>query len=153
MSELPRWRCNLLVRELALRHRMRAGLALATIGLHPGQETVLIVLDRFGAMNQRDLGAHLNIEPPTLSSIAKKLEAAGLIMRSPYPTDARATLVELTERGRALLPDIYRIGRELAETTLAGMDDATVAAFLAAMSQAIANLEADCPPRRREPPR
>lgn len=152
MSELPRWRCNLLIRELALRHRMRAGMELAKIGLHPGQETVLIVLDRFGAMNQRDLGAHLNIEPPTLSSIAKKLEAAGLITRTPCPRDARATMVAPTDHGRELLPEIYRIGRELAETTLAGMDDATVATFMAAMSQAIASLEAGCRPRR-EPKR
>ena len=148
MEEAPRWKCNLLIRELALRHRMRAGMKLATIGLFPGQETVLIVLDRFGAMNQRDLGAQLNIEPPTLSSIAKKLETAGLIGRAPCPRDARATLVELTDDGRALLPDIYRIGRELAEVTLAGMDDDTVATFMASMYNAIENLKADCPPRR-----
>lgn len=144
MDTPPRWRCNLLIRELALRHRMRAGVELTKIGLYPGQETVLIVLDRFGSMSQRQLVRHLSIEPPTMSTMAKRLEAAGFISRTPSPCDARMTVVDLTEKGREALPDVYRIGRDLAELTLAGMDDDTVATFMRAMTQAVTNLTEEC---------
>lgn len=149
MDGSQRWQVNLLIRTLALRHRGCAGTELASIGLFPGQETVLIVLDRFGPMTQRQLVDRLGIEPPTLSSIARKLESAGLVARTPSPCDGRATIVALTGRGRELLPDIRRIGRELAERTLAGMDDDTVELLMATMRQAIQNLDDDCP----RPPR
>ncbi len=148
MDGSQRWHINLLIRSLALRHRGCAGTALARIGLFPGQETVLIVLDRFGPMTQRQLVDHLGIEPPTLSAVARKLELAGLVARTPSPCDARATIVDLTGKGRDLLPEIRRIGRNLAERTLAGMDDETVELLMTAIRQATRNLEGDC---RREP--
>ncbi len=144
MDGSQRWHINLLIRSLALRHRGCAGTELAKIGLYPGQETVLIVLERFGPMTQRQLVDRLGIEPPTLSTVARKLEAAGLVARVPSPCDARATIVNLTDRGRELLPEIRRIGRELAETTLAGMDDETVELLMTAIRQATRNLEKEC---------
>lgn len=144
MDGSQRWHVNLLIRNLAMRHKGCAGVELAKIGLFPGQETVLIVLDRFGSMTQRQLVDQLGVEPPTLSTVARKLEAAGLISRTPCPKDARATIVDLTGKGRDLLPEIRRIGRDLAERTLAGMDDETVEQLMIAMEQAIRNLDEGC---------
>lgn len=147
MDGSQRWHVNLLIRSLALRHKNCAGARLAKIGLFPGQETVLIVLDRFGPMTQRQLVDQLGVEPPTLSTVVRKLERGGLVTRTTSSSDARATIVELTGEGRALLPEIFRIGRELAERTLAGMDDETVELLMTAMKEAIRNLERDCPGR------
>ena len=145
MGESQRWQVNLLIRTLALRHKGRAGTALARIGLFPGQETVLMVLDRFGPMTQRQLVDHLGVEPPTLSTVARKLETGDFVSRTPCPTDARAMVVDLTDKGRALLPEIRRIGRDLAETTLAGMDGETVRVLMETLQRAIENLDEKCP--------
>lgn len=146
MTELERWRVNLLIRTLATRHKTAAGVRLACIGLFPGQETVLLVLDRFGPMTQRQLVNRLGVEPPTLSAIAKKLESAGLIDRRASSEDRRAVVVDLTPKGRDLLPAIREIGSELAEITLDRMDDETVRLLMRAMKRAIGNLSRTCPP-------
>ncbi len=51
----------------------------------------------------------------------RQLEDAGFVTRRPSPTDGRATIVELTERGRALLPRLKRAWREVGERTVAGL--------------------------------
>jgi DNA-binding MarR family transcriptional regulator len=153
MYGTERWRINVLTRTLATRHRTYAAVGLARIGLYPGQETLLLALDRFGPMTQRQLGERLGVEPPTLSVMARKLEARGVIGRTPSPDDSRATIVTLTDKGRDLLPDIQELGRDLAETTLAGMDEETVQAMMRGMLQAIRNLEDRCAAERGEAPR
>jgi DNA-binding MarR family transcriptional regulator len=56
---------------------------------------VLLVLDRFGSMTQRQLVDRFGIEPP-LSTVARKLEAGGFIAREPSTDDRRATIVTIT---------------------------------------------------------
>ncbi len=51
----------------------------------------------------------------------RQLEDAGLVTRRPSPADGRATIVELTEDGRALLPRLKRAWREVAQRTVAGL--------------------------------
>lgn len=150
MSELERWRVNLLIRTLATRHKTCAGVGLLRLGLYPGQETVLLILDRFGPMTQRQLVDRLGVEPPTVSAIAKKLEAGGFIARNRSCEDARTTIVDLTLKGRALLPAIRDVGRNLAETTLDGMDDETVEELMRSMKRAVDNLSAGCRSRPTE---
>lgn len=152
MYATERWRVNVLIRTLATRHRTYAATGLARIGLYPGQETLLLVLDRFGPMTQRQLGERLGVEPPTLSVMAKRLEGRGFIARATSPKDSRATIVELTDRGRELLPEIREIGRDLAESTLEGMDEETVRVLMRGMLEAIHNLEDRCAAVRGEPP-
>jgi|SRR5690606_9826873 len=151
MYGVERWRINVLIRTLAVRHRTCAAVGLGRIGLYPGQETVLLALDRFGPMTQRQLVEWLGIEPPTLSSIAGKLEAGGFIVRSPSPQDRRATIVELTEKGRDLLPAIREVMAELAELSLEGIDEETAQVMMRGMLQAIRNLEGRCERDRCEP--
>jgi DNA-binding MarR family transcriptional regulator len=140
VDKSQRWRINLLIRTLATRHRTAAAIRLASIGLFPGQETVLLALDRFGPMTQRELVERLGVEPPTLSSMAKKLEVAGYIDRRPSLEDRRAIIVALTPAGQELLPAVRQIGHDLAEVTLDRMDDETVRMLMRAMKRAIGNL-------------
>jgi DNA-binding MarR family transcriptional regulator len=50
----------------------------------------------------RDIAAALFLEPPTLTPLLKRLEAAGLVSRARNPEDERELRVELTDAGRAL---------------------------------------------------
>lgn len=122
---------NRAIRLIGLKHRARAAELLAEIGLHPGQEIVLLELDAHGPRTQIQLAMGCECEPPTLTQLAQKLEAAGLISRHPSPTDARATVVSLTERGRALIGPLKERWIRLAETTIAGLTDTTAEALTA----------------------
>jgi DNA-binding MarR family transcriptional regulator len=118
---------NQAIRLLSLRHRARASALLAPLGLHPGQEVLLLELAQSGPMIQAQLSEALGCEPPSITLITRKLEASGHIRRKPAPSDKRASIVELTDSGRALASQVKQIWCALAEETVLGMHPHTVA--------------------------
>ncbi len=79
----------------------------------PSQARALRVLARHGAMRPSELSEHLHIAARSATEVIDDLEAKGLVARRPDPNDRRATLVELTERGRrARRADARRSRRE-----------------------------------------
>ena len=118
---------NQAIRLLSLRHRARAAALLAPLGLHPGQETLLLELARSGSMIQAQLSEALGCEPPSVTLMTQKLEASGHIRREPAPSDKRASIVELTDTGKALADQVKQLWRALAEETVTGLPAQTVA--------------------------
>jgi DNA-binding MarR family transcriptional regulator len=112
---------NSAIRALTLRHRGRAAALLSELDLYPGQEAVLMALAAKGPQVQRRLAEELGCEPPTVTLMVQKLEAAGHIRRRQSPTDRRATLVELTQQGTGLLGRLDELWTRLAEETVAGI--------------------------------
>ncbi|MFI1582441.1 MarR family winged helix-turn-helix transcriptional regulator [Embleya sp. NPDC020630] len=118
---------NQAIRLLSLRHRARITTLLAPLGLHPGQEALLLELARNGPMIQGRLSDALGCEPPSVTLMTRKLEAAGHIRRTPAPTDKRASVVELTDSGTDLVERIKQAWCTLAEETVTGLPEPTVA--------------------------
>jgi DNA-binding MarR family transcriptional regulator len=54
-----------------------------------------------------DLGEELGVTPRNVTKLVDELEAEGLVRRLPHPSDRRATLIELTERGREEVAEGY----------------------------------------------
>ncbi len=65
-----------------------------------GQGRILGVLLRRGKMTQRELQEHLGIQAGSLSEVLAKLEAGGLIARTPNEADRRGMEIELTAEGQ-----------------------------------------------------
>lgn len=114
-------RVNDAVRALAMRHRAAAAQLLAPLGLHPGQEVLLLELHAHGPRTQVQLATASGCEPPTITGSVRRLESAGLVVRRPSPTDGRMTIVELSDRGRSLMPALEAAWCELAERTVGGL--------------------------------
>lgn len=112
---------NAAIRAIGMRHRALAAALLAPLGLHPGQEILLLDLDAHGPRTQVQLATASGCEPPTITGSVRKLEDAGLVVRSPSPTDGRVTIVDLSDRGRALMPALKDAWLELGERTVSGM--------------------------------
>jgi DNA-binding MarR family transcriptional regulator len=112
---------NQAIRLLSLRHRARAAQLLAPLGLHPGQEALLLELHRSGPRIQAQLSEALGCEPPSVTLMTRKLEASGHIRRAPDPADKRATVVALTDSGEALVDRITELWVTLAEETVQGL--------------------------------
>lgn len=132
---------NQAIRLLSLRHRARAAALLAPLGLHPGQEVFLLELARTGPRIQAQLSEALGCEPPSVTLMARKLEASGHIRRTPAASDRRASVVELTESGKALAERIKQLWCDLAEETVAGLPAQTVAQLPDILTTMTANVD------------
>src|SRR5256885_14170797 len=108
---------NRSIRVISLRHRALAIAALVPFGIHPGHKLLLMEIEKTGPVTQAQLAAASGFEPPTITLSVRQLEAAGLVVRRPSPADRRATIVELSGRGRALLPRLKTAWRQVAEQT------------------------------------
>ena len=134
-------RLNHAIRVIGIKHRARAGALLAQLGLHPGQEVILQQLDAHGPRTQAHLAAGAGCEPSSVTLMVQKLEAAGLISRHPSPDDGRAIVVDLTDRGRALMPNLKQLWQRLAEQSVAGLTSTSAAQLLGALSDLAQSLQ------------
>src|SRR5688572_21982118 len=73
------------------------------IGLHVGQDMLLLQLWPEEGLTQTELAERLYIQPATVTKTLKRMEQTGLIERRGDPEDQRVSRVYLTEQGRALL--------------------------------------------------
>lgn len=133
---------NQAIRLVGIRHKALAASLLGRLGLHPGQEVLLLQLDEHGPRTQAQLAAGAGCEPPSVTLMVRKLEAAGLVAREPSPDDRRSVTVSLTPRGRALVPELHATWRELADTTVAGLGTTPAPALIAALTDLAAGLGA-----------
>ncbi|MGC5247619.1 MarR family winged helix-turn-helix transcriptional regulator [Gordonia sp. DT219] len=72
---------------------------------HPGLRPVHgVIFARIAAAGAsvNEIAAHLGITKQSAATIIEALEADGYVSRRPHPTDRRARLVELTDRGRGV---------------------------------------------------
>ncbi|MEY9933942.1 DNA-binding MarR family transcriptional regulator [Catenulispora sp. GP43] len=137
------------IRLLSLRHRVRAAELLAPLGLHPGQEALLLELDRAGPRIQAQLSQALGCEPPSVTLMVRKLEASGHVRRGPSPDDKRASVVELTESGRELAAEVKEVWCELADETVAGLPAPTAEGLPGLLNALTANVDTRRRPRQQ----
>ena len=64
---------------------------------------VLLVFSSRGSLPLGKMGERLQVHPTSVTSIVRRLESAGLVVRTPHPEDGRAVLAEITDAGRALV--------------------------------------------------
>ena len=87
--------------------------------LSTGQPKVLDYLREHDGSNQRDIANGCHIEPPTLTSILKRMEKGGLIERRIQDNNRRTLYVYLTSEGkkyqRRVEEEFQKIEKELFE--------------------------------------
>jgi MarR family transcriptional regulator, organic hydroperoxide resistance regulator len=115
--------------RLARLHRMFAGQLLRRIGLHPGQELVMMHLWELGPQRQTDLVRLMDSDAATMTRTLQRLEQAGFVRRRPSPTDKRATIIEPTAASHALRREVERVWSQLEDLVTAGLstDERTAA--------------------------
>lgn len=65
----------------------------------------LLGFARGGALPMNKASALLQVHPTSVTNAVDRLASAGLVVRSPHPSDGRTTLVELTPEGRTVAKD------------------------------------------------
>ena len=72
------------------------------LGLTPGQPKVLEYLLEHDGAQSSDICRGFAIDKSTMASILPRMEKAGLVRREASPTDRRASLIWITDKGREL---------------------------------------------------
>ena len=93
-----------------LRHQWGAGVG--EVDLAPLQARALRIVHEDGPLRLSELARRLRIVP---RSATDALQERGLVLRSPDPSDRRATLLEMTGHGRSVATEVGRMRREQAE--------------------------------------
>ncbi|NUO91611.1 MAG: MarR family transcriptional regulator [Dermatophilaceae bacterium] len=87
---------------------------LAEHGLSYPQYIALMGVGEHGPMTVSSLGDHLRLDSGTLSPLLKRMEAAGLVVRSRDPEDERRVLVSVTASGRERLAALQDMPQRIA---------------------------------------
>ncbi|MBF6210389.1 MarR family transcriptional regulator [Nocardia puris] len=85
--------------QVARTLRRRWAAAYAPLGLTPHQARAMRVIGEHDGVRLSAIAEALRISPRSATEVVDALEVAGLVTRRPDPTDRRATLVAVTERG------------------------------------------------------
>ncbi|ABY21812.1 transcriptional regulator, MarR family [Renibacterium salmoninarum ATCC 33209] len=87
-----------------------------------GKFTVLALLGK-GPLTLRELANAEHVQAPSMTRTVNGLEEAGLVRRTPHPTDGRQILADLTEQGREILTDTRQCRTEWLEKRLAKLSN------------------------------
>jgi DNA-binding MarR family transcriptional regulator len=91
---------------MRLNRRIRRSQPLGDLTLT--QLSALTSLELAGALSPRELAESERVQPPTMTKIVAKLEARGLVQRTPHPTDGRQVILAATPTGRELVREHRR---------------------------------------------
>jgi DNA-binding MarR family transcriptional regulator len=112
---------------------------LAPLGLTPAQERALRMIARGDEPpRMTEIAERLGIVPRSLTTVVDALEEAGLVRREIDPSNRRAILLSLTERGAAVRDDLREARRRAAEDLFAPLSPAdreTLARLLALLNE------------------
>jgi DNA-binding MarR family transcriptional regulator len=96
---------------------------LAALELAPPHAGIMRILGAQPAITQQALATALGMQPSRLVALVDELEARGLAERRANPDDRRSHALHLTEKGRAMLEAIGRVGREHQQALLAALNE------------------------------
>ena len=102
LERLERATAGLFALNVSVLERMEKRIGLAPL-------RALQALDRLGPSLVTELGADLDLLPSTASRLSDRLADAGYITRRVSPANRRATLLEMTDAGRAVLDELIQL--------------------------------------------
>ena len=87
--------------------------SLIPLGITPHQSRVLTLLARAedAGLRNSQLAERLHIAARSTTEVVDQLEAKKLVVRTPDPADRRATLIALSDTGRAQLGELAELRR------------------------------------------
>jgi DNA-binding MarR family transcriptional regulator len=113
---------------------------LGALGLTRARSEVIWLLHHGGRMTQRELSDALHCSPRNVTGLIDALQAGGFATREPHPTDRRATLITLTERGTATAESWHQEYDKLAVHLFADLSAAEQSSFFAAFDRVLVRL-------------
>jgi MarR family transcriptional regulator, organic hydroperoxide resistance regulator len=131
---------NYLFVQVAKAHRVRTGELLSQLGLHVGQEWILIALWTQDGQTLSQLAGKLEVQPPTITKMIQRMEVAKLVRRETSREDSRVSLIFLSPKGKSLQNKLDSLWQEVEAQFLSGLSENELASFKAILLKARENL-------------
>lgn len=93
---------------------------LSSLGLHPGQESLLCQIWQQDGLTQGELAERLGVQPATVSKMLSRMDSAGLISGCRDAADGRITRLHLTDAGQSLHQPIQDTWNDVEKRMLTG---------------------------------
>ena len=116
---------------------------LGSQGLTTARAELIWRLHEAGPMTQRQLSQVLRCTPRNITGLVDALQSAGYVSRGPHPTDRRATIVALTEEGRAMAAAWHASRQRGSDALFDGMPRNRLAQFVSTLDTILARLAVD----------
>jgi DNA-binding MarR family transcriptional regulator len=111
-------------------------------GLTPARIGLVQQLHRAGPMSQRQLSEKLGCTARNVTGLVDAVEALGLVKRHRHPTDRRAVLVCLTDKGEGAVAVWHQRARAVAAHLFAEVPDDEVKQLSATLAVVLQRLRA-----------
>ncbi|MFE2068638.1 MarR family winged helix-turn-helix transcriptional regulator [Streptomyces sp. NPDC059467] len=108
---------------------------LLKLGLHPGQELILMRLFDRDGQTQAELQQTVGLDHSTVSRSIRRMEDAGLVTRARAEHDRRAFIVSLTADGEALREPISEVWSTLDRLATEALSRAEGTDFLTTVAE------------------
>jgi len=115
------------------------------LGLHVGQNFLLEELWRQDRQTPGELARRIGVEVPTITRASQRMEAAGLLARTPDESDRRVVRIGLTARGQALRDELPGLLDRAAEQALTGLTETERGQLVALLRRVAENLPGPAP--------
>ena len=113
---------------------------LAPLGLTT-QQAALLHNAASGGASPSQLMEAVGTDTAGMSKLLDRLEAKGLIERRPNPSDRRSVMIEPTERGLALVPELTPVFSQVARQLFDGFSDDEVGSLTSSLRRMGENLK------------
>lgn len=110
--------------RLELIRRMRIQTMLRGTDAHRGQGPILDYIETHPRCTQAEAAESLGVSPPSITCSVKRMENAGLIIKTADEKDMRCTRLELTEKGRQSHKKVKAAFEKLDSEMFAGISEA-----------------------------
>lgn len=139
-----------LFEHLRHHHRSPVFAELHALNLSPSHMRLLGLLACKQAMAMKDLADHLQLTPPSVTALTRRLVQTGLVQRETHADDSRVALVSLTTAGYDLHRRLFEEQLQRMEQLLSGLSPEEQELFLNLLERATGPLRkpADEPPCR-----
>jgi DNA-binding MarR family transcriptional regulator len=110
--------------------------------LNPAQGRILYELWKDDGLKQGELARRTKLDKSSLTLALDRMEAEGMIVRERVEGDARQRAVRCSEATNRMRPVLDAVSTRMIQIFYAGMSEAEIDAFEAALRTIVANLEA-----------
>lgn len=122
------------------RYKNEAWRRLRSFGITLEQWLVLNCLAMDEGICQRELAQRIDKEQPNTTRILDNMERKELIRRTPDPSDRRAFLVFLTEKGKCFLEELLPVAQQLRDESIRGFSESEIKVARELLQKFLANL-------------
>jgi DNA-binding MarR family transcriptional regulator len=110
---------------------------LGEMGLSPSHLRAMHMLAPGRTMAMKDLAEQLDLTPPSVTALTRRLVQTGMVHRQAHAEDSRVALLSLTGEGLALLEQLYQDQVERMEQLLGGLTPEEQQLFLDLLERAV----------------